>query len=270
MNTDNWKQMLSHAGCNRETTEKWSPYFAQYAKDYKITTVLRISAFLANVMAESHYLTALRENLNYSAKGLANTWPSRYSVTGKRGGAPNAKALAIAGNPEKIANHCYANRMGNGDEASGDGWRHSGKGPIQITGKTNFESFFRDNGLPLTTDTNLLTLPDLGVKSAMWYWNKANINVNADKPDFDGCCDKVNIGSKTRAIGDAHGYNTRLSIYNKLKDFLSHHPELLEDKPVSVLKASDMDKVVVPVDKLLEYDPDGEYQFEVVENIRKL
>ena len=73
MNTDNWKQILSHAGCNRETVEKWSPSFAQYAKDYKITTVLRISAFLANVMAESHYLTALRENLKYSAKGLANT-----------------------------------------------------------------------------------------------------------------------------------------------------------------------------------------------------
>lgn len=223
MNINEWNKLLIKAGCKTAVAHQWAPYFAKHCNTFKINTPKRVASFLANVMVESIFLTTMRENLRYSAKGLANTWPNRYSQTGKKGGLPNAKANAIAGNPMAIANHCYANRMGNGSEASGDGWRHAGKGPIQLTGKDNYIRFFKENNLPLNTDTDKLLEPDLGALAACWFWSKANINASADAGDFDGCCDRVNIGRKTKPIGDAHGYANRKKVYNVLLPYLENN-----------------------------------------------
>lgn len=269
--TDSWIQILSKAGCNEKEAKKWAPYFSKYCTQYKINTPLRVAAFLANVVIESQYLRVVRENLNYSAKGLANTWPNRYSVTGKRGGAPNAKALAIAGKPVAIANHCYANRMGNGPEHTGDGWRYSGKGPIQVTGKNNTMSFFKFCHLGTDTNPERLIEAELGTLSAVWFWTSKGINRFADKGDFDGCCDTVNIGGKTRLNGDAHGYNARYTVYKRLLDFLSSNPKLLKPKEqVSVLTEKEIKETIAPEITWIEQDPDSEYQFESVEKFTAL
>lgn len=92
---------------------------------FGITSPVRVAAFLAQVGHESGQLTHLVENLNYSARSLAATWPSRYLGAD---GQPNALAQRLARNPRAIANNTYASRNGNGDEASGDGWRFRGRG----------------------------------------------------------------------------------------------------------------------------------------------
>ncbi|HCE9914838.1 TPA: glycoside hydrolase family 19 protein, partial [Pseudomonas aeruginosa] len=104
---------------------------------FGITSPVRVVAFLAQVGHESSQLTRLVENLNYSAQGLAATWPSRYLGAD---GQPNALAQRLARKPRAIANNAYASRNGNGDEASGDGWRYRGRGLLQITGRSNYRA----------------------------------------------------------------------------------------------------------------------------------
>ena len=264
MKAENWKQILSAAGCSITTATEWSSYFAKYADEYKINTPSRVAAFVANVMIESNHLRVLKENLNYSALGLARTWPKRYADAS---GKPNQKALSIAKNPQAIANHCYAGRMGNGPESSGDGWNYAGKGPIQITGRVNYENFFRSRGMLASTSPHLLLEKDLGTASAFWFWSTNGINAFADKNDFDGCCDKVNIGRKTIRVGDAHGFNARKAIYDKLKTFLTKHPELLEGKEVQVIPQKTMLDTIPPEITFYEQDPESEMVTEYVQDV---
>lgn len=271
MVSKNWMQILSKAGCAKKQAEEWSGFYAKYCNQYQINTPKRVAAFIANVVIESQYLRILRENLKYSAQGLARTWPNRYSSTGKRGGSPNAKALSIAGKPVAIANHCYANRMGNGDESSGDGWRYCGKGPIQLTGKSNFTAFFKSAKVS-DTDPEKLVAPEMGALSSVWFWTSNNINQKADIGDFDGCCDLVNIGRKTRELGDAHGYAQRKAVYDKLLAFLNANPNLLKytpEKPeaeqvVQVVSEKEMEEVIPPEVTWVEQDPDNEYGYDHV------
>lgn len=181
-----------------------------------INTVSRIGMFLANCAHESAGFTRLEEGLNYSAEGLARTWPKRYSIGD--GKTPNSTAISIARNPQKIANLTYANRMGNGDVESGDGWNYRGRGPIQITFKDNYIALDK-----VHPELNVLKSPDVisktingAIKSAIWYWNANNCNTKADINDFDGACDLVNLGRKTQAIGDSIGYKDRLDWYKKI------------------------------------------------------
>lgn len=265
MKTENWKQILSASGCSIDIATEWAPYFAKYASEYSVNTVNRVAAFLANVMIESNYLRVLKENLSYSAQGLARTWPKRYAGAN---GKPNAKALAIAKDPRAIANHCYANRMGNGPEESDDGWNYSGKGPIQITGKTNYMDFFRSRNMLPSTSPHLLLEKDLGTASSFWFWSSNGINEFADKGDIDGCCDKVNIGHKTTRVGDAHGFAARKAIYDKLCLFLKHNPDLLKDKEVQVIPNEVMNGVIPPEITFFEQDPESREQVEYVKEVK--
>ena len=115
----------------------------------EIDTPARRAAFLAQVGHESSQLTRLVENLNYSAQGLAATWPGRYLGPD---GQPNALALRLARNPQAIADNTYATRNGNGDEASGDGWRFRGRGLLQITGRANYRLVGEALGEPLEAE----------------------------------------------------------------------------------------------------------------------
>jgi putative chitinase len=105
--------------------------------EFGITTEARIEMFLAQCFHETNGLSVLSENLNYSAQGLANTW-DRFSMNGKRGGSPNTLAKTLQRRPQAIANNVYANRLGNGSDASGDGFNYRGRGLIQTTGKANY------------------------------------------------------------------------------------------------------------------------------------
>ncbi len=167
---------------NNKQPGVWAAALNAILPKYGIDTPLRISAFLAQCGHESEGFTALTENLNYSADALATTWPNRYAVDAKaKTKVPNELAKRLARKPEAIANNVYANRMGNGNEASGDGWAHRGRGAIQCTGKGNYINFARAAGKPYAEITAYLETPDGAVESACWYWKNNNINVQADK-----------------------------------------------------------------------------------------
>lgn len=271
MNVENWKQILSKAGCGLKEATAWAPHFVKYLNGSRINNPKRVAAFVANLVIESNHLRTVRENLNYSAQGLANTWPKRFSASGLPKGKPNALALSIARKPKDIANHTYANRMGNGGPETGDGWKHAGKGPIQITGKDNYQQFFKAHGLPADTDTEKLTDPDLGVASAVWYWNTVKANDYVDRNDFDGVCDIINIGRKTRAKGDAHGYNARYSVYSRLLTWLTTYTKLIDsDQRQAVLSIREMENVTPPEITYLEEDPLGEIAVESVQDYEQL
>lgn len=116
----------------KERADAFLPHINKYMEQYCITTPSRIRHFLATIAVESGELKYTRENLNYSAEGLLRTFPKYFSKT---------NASSYARNPEKIANRVYADRMGNGNELSGDGWRYRGRGLIQLTGKSNYIKF---------------------------------------------------------------------------------------------------------------------------------
>lgn len=157
---------------------------------YEVNTKLRIAHFMAQIEHESG-LKPIAENLNYSAQGLMQTF-SKYFTTND--------SLLFARKPEKIANRVYANRMGNGDEKSGDGWKYRGRGFIQITGKINYFQLANDTDLDCLKNPDLLLQEANAMISALWFWNKAGLNKLADKNDIKGITRKINGGT----IGLAH------------------------------------------------------------------
>ena len=183
----------------------WYSAICTILPDYGIDTKERLAAYIAQCGHESGNFKMLRENLNYSAQGLMSTWPSRFPTL--------TIANQYARNPEKIANKVYANRMGNGDEASGDGWKYIGRGLIQLTGKENYSWFAASIEAPLETLAEYLSTFEGAVQSACWYWESNSLNKWVDAGDFDGLSDVINIGRKTEKVGDSIGYADRLKHY---------------------------------------------------------
>lgn len=180
---------------------------------FEINTPARQAAFLAQVGHESAQLNRTSENLNYSAEGLMRTWPTRFIGL--------SVAMKYAYKPEAIANCVYANRMHNGDEQSGDGWKYRGAGLIQLTGKENHlaASLYFDKDLDTISDW--LRSPEGACMSAAWFWKCAGCNEAADEGDFDKVCDLINIGRKTKAQGDAIGYAERLALFKQAEKVLA-------------------------------------------------
>lgn len=143
---------------------------------YHIDTVNRLASFLAQVGHESGGFRYTAENLNYSQEALMRVFPKYFRTA--------AQASAYARKPEKIANRVYANRMGNGDEGSGDGFRYRGRGLIQLTGKTNISNFANDLEMSIDQALVYLDTPEGAVMSAGWYWDKNLLNQWADKGDI--------------------------------------------------------------------------------------
>ncbi|EMB4306735.1 glycoside hydrolase family 19 protein [Pseudomonas aeruginosa] len=179
-------------------------------KRFGITSPVRVAAFLAQVGHESSQLTRLVENLNYSAQGLAATWPSRYRGAD---GQPNALAQRLARNPRAIANNAYASRNGNGDEVSGDGWRFRGRGLLQITGRSNYRAAGAGLGQPLEHEPELLKQPAFAALSAAWWWSTHGLNELADRGEFAAITRRINGG----LIGQAE----RMALWERAKRVLS-------------------------------------------------
>ncbi|HFS0815193.1 glycoside hydrolase family 19 protein [Pseudomonas aeruginosa] len=177
---------------------------------FGITAPVRVAAFLAQVGHESSQLTRLVENLNYSARGLAATWPSRYRGAD---GKPNALALNLARHPQAIANNTYASRNGNGDDASGDGWRYRGRGLLQITGRLNYCAAGAGLGLPLEAEPELLEQPEFAALSAAWWWASHGLNELADRGEFAAITRRIN--------GGTNGLEERLALWERAKAVLS-------------------------------------------------
>lgn len=179
---------------------------------YCIDTPQRAAHFLAQIVHESGELQRVRENLNYSAAGLRDTWPTRFpSVAG---------AQLYARQPQKIANYVYANRMGNGDEKSGDGWRYRGAGWIQLTGRNAHREVA--GALAVIGDVGawLETVPGAAL-SAAWFWWKTGCNKLADAGNVDAISDLINIGHRTERVGDSIGFDKRLSLTRHCLQVLS-------------------------------------------------
>lgn len=168
---------------------------------------LRQAAFLANVIHESGGFTRLEENLNYTSE--ARIW----EIFGHRLKSANRLPSEFVKEPEKIANFVYANRMGNGDEGSGDGFRFRGRGLIQLTGKANYEECSEQIGVDLVANPSLLKKPEYAVKSAFWFWMNKSLNLFADKKDLKTITLRIN--------GGLNGLNERTKLFERALLLLS-------------------------------------------------
>lgn len=173
---------------------------------YEINTVNRVAGFLAQCGHESADFTVLKENLNYSTESLNRVFPKYFKNAGR-------DANLYARNPEKIANIVYANRLGNGDTASGDGWRYRGRGAIQLTGKSNYSEFAKSIGKSLEETVAYLETMEGAIESACWFWNSRDINETCDDDDIVLMTKKVN--------GGTNGLEERTTHYNNNKKILS-------------------------------------------------
>ena len=170
--------------------QSWADSMNEVFPNYDINTPQRVAAFLAQCGHESGGWTVFEENLNYSAQGLMKVFPKYF---------PTADlANAYAKQPEKIANRIYGGRMGNGPEDSGDGYKYRGRGPIQLTGKDNYRAFAKemfDDWENLFENPDWVTADrDFALMSAIWFWNKNKLNVQADAGDIKLMTKKINGG----------------------------------------------------------------------------
>lgn len=171
------------------------PALSEAMSRFKIDSTVRAAAFLAQVGHESAGLTRLVENLNYSAAGLAVTWPSRFRSPD---GRPSALAEQIARKPEQIANAVYGGRMGNGPPESGDGWRYRGRGLIQLTGRANYAEAGKALGVDLVAKPELLESALWACLAAAWFWSSRGLNELADAGRFDDITQRINGGQNGR------------------------------------------------------------------------
>ena len=192
--------------------EDYFYFFEKYCDKYEINTALRLAHFLAQVNHESSNMKVIEENLNYSAKRLLQVFP-RYFKT-----LEEAKLYEFK--QQKIANKVYANRMGNGDEASGDGWRYRGKGIMQLTGKANyvaFDRFLNANGEIVSNPDLVAKNKEYAVLTAFFYWDSRKLNNLIDK---DGNQYFVCKEITKRINGGYNGLDDRWQrfkiIYNKI------------------------------------------------------
>jgi|TARA_R110000868_G_scaffold93576_2_gene258820 putative chitinase len=169
---------------------------------FEINTSLRLSHFLAQAGHESGNFRLVKENLNYSAKGLMGIFKKYF---------PNeALAKSYERKPEKIANKVYGGRMGNGDEASGDGAKFCGRGYIQLTGKTNYQAFFKSMELDVNSDPTLVATK-YALASAAWFWSKNGLNKLAD----GGATEAVVTSITKRVNGGTIGLDDRIKHFKE-------------------------------------------------------
>lgn len=172
--------------------------------NYSINTPLRLAHFFAQLEHESG-LKPISENLNYSASGLLKTFKKYFNTLNI--------ANQYARQPEKIANRVYANRMGNGSELSGDGWKYRGRGFIQITGKNNYTMLSKDTRIDYLKNPDLLLNESDAMISALWFWNTNKLNRFADKDDVLGLTKAIN--------GGVNGLEHRKELTKKYKALLN-------------------------------------------------
>lgn len=168
----------------------WYNALSQLLPEYEINTPQRIAAFIAQCSHESGGFSVLKENLNYRWESLRKIFPKYFPTDDL------AKAYASMPNKqEAIANRVYANRMGNGDEHSGDGYRYCGRGLIQLTGKDNYTWFAASLGISVEEAAEYLETFEGAAQSACWFWETNNLNQWADKGDILTLTKRINGGT---------------------------------------------------------------------------
>lgn len=178
-------QLTAATGCLREDAERMAKPIADVLGQYQITGRLRVAAFLAQTAHESMRFHRLSEVLNYTdPERLMKLWPSHFQRF--------ETAMQYVRQPERLANYVYADRMGNGSPASGDGWAFRGRGLIQLTGREMYERLGADIGEPIVAHPDLLATPAYAALSAAWYWKRIGANALADEGQFDRITRRIN------------------------------------------------------------------------------
>jgi putative chitinase len=175
------KQMVKNPYINQ-----WHEALDQLLGDYNINTPLRVAHFVAQCAHESGNFVFIKENLNYKAASLMSVFKKYFPTL--------ELAQQYANRPERIANRVYANRMGNGDEASGDGWLYCGRGLIQLTGKDNYTFFAGSLDISVEEAAEYLATFEGAAQSACFFWEQNNLNRFADANDTKGLTRAINGG----------------------------------------------------------------------------
>jgi putative chitinase len=184
--------------CGIAADGKWGPGTYKAARDFFKLSNTQAAHFFGQCAHESGGFKVFSENLNYSDKGLNGIFKKYFPTI--------ASTAGYARKPEKIANKVYANRMGNGPEASGDGWKYRGRGPIQLTGKANYTAFAADVKRPDVLTNPDLVVGELAFESALWFFRKNGLLAIADK----GVTDAIITQITKRVNGGTHGLDDRL------------------------------------------------------------
>jgi len=188
----------------------WHAVLEKLLPQYQIDTPQRIAAFIAQCAHESANFTILKENLNYRAATLRKIFPKYFPT--------DAMAADYASRPNKqeaIANKVYANRMGNGDETSGDGYRFCGRGLIQLTGRENYSWFAASLDISVEEASEYLQTFEGAAQSACWFWETNNLNQWADADDIVTLTKRIN--------GGTIGLEDRKKHYEHAKHILGAH-----------------------------------------------
>ena len=234
---------------NNPYLDYWYDAMVQILPEYEINTPERVAAWLAQTAHESGYFKFLKENLNYRATSLRKVF-GKYFPT-------DALAEDYASRPNKqeaIANRVYANRMGNGDEASGDGFRYLGRGLIQLTGKNNYTLFAASIDTPLEEIPEYLQTFEGAVQSACWFWDQNNLNRFADTRDIVTMSKRIN--------GGTIGMEDRLMKYEKcLKMFgaADYTPEAPSADLNETVRIGSRGATVQAVQQALGIGADGDF-----------
>lgn len=202
MTPEQLSRIMPQAG---QQADLFAPHLNEAMEKFNIIGIARQASFLSQIGVESGQLTRLSEKLVYSPERLMVVWPKRF---------PNiAVASQYANNARKLANFVYANRMGNGDAASGDGYKYRGRGLIQLTGKTNYEACGKACGFDLVDTPQLLEFPALASLSAAWFWSANGLNRLADEGDQTMVTQRIN--------GGVHGLAQRKAMFELARKVLS-------------------------------------------------
>lgn len=199
----NSEQLAQALNMSPAKAEEWIDAINTTFETFGIETSEQQASFLGQCGHESAGFSVLVENLNYKAESLCKVWPKRF---------PSLEmAQPYHRNPEKIANHVYANRMGNGDEDSGDGWAYRGRGLIQLTGRDNYRACGEALGVDLEANPEYVETPMYAALSAGWFWNKNHLNNVAS--DITALTKKIN--------GGTHGLEDRVARTQRALDVLA-------------------------------------------------
>lgn len=188
-----------------EMADKWVDALNETCERFAIDSPFRIAGFISNVAHESAGFKFVSENLNYSVASLMRVWPNLFSSL--------EVAQRYAMQPEKIANRAYANRMGNGDEASGDGWNYRGRGLMQLTGKNNYVAYSLSCDNEALQKPEIVAEPRYAAESAGWFWDVNRLNTLADAQDIGGMCRRIN--------GGYNGLDDRQIKYAQIMDYFN-------------------------------------------------
>lgn len=239
------KDRLSNILTKNKEVSEWYNLMKKMLPKYDINTENRVAGFLAQCGHESLQFTVLKENLNYSSDALNRVFPKYFKNAGR-------DATEYHRQPEKIANVIYANRMDNGDTASGDGYAFRGRGVIQLTGRSNYTRFGKSINKSPDKVQSYLETKEGALESACWFWSTNGLNKYADAQDVVGMTKRIN--------GGTIGLEDRKKHYKHALEVFGEDYKPSEVKSYNTVKRGSKGQTVIEVQRALNILPaDGDF-----------